>query len=293
VPTNDVSGATTAEGTAGALSSNNTEARPYSGIKQRLLGYLVTNALKGGEKPGENESLKRFFFRFKEYHSLLMWKMQMLDGGHLLIKFDTSPFLGSSEAQSVHARYSGVFNIQSGKFICFFLNRNEELAYLYQNFTDFFRMASSSNHTWSRFVSSYSNSPFLRAQLDKQRDRYNKIYGSESELSKHISSFLPLSPQMTNSSPYLDSRLFQFDDRFVSPHNCPKPVAEHAVKFLTRGLHSATRFKIDPFPASDEEEERDSDNYVSYVFHPVYPFAISCICNPVLPTPKVMKFFFR
>lgn len=272
--------------------SSNTEAQPYSGIKQRLLGYLVTKALKRGEKPGENEVLKRFFFHFKDYHSLLMWKMQLLDGSHLLIKFDKSPFLGTNESQSVQARYSGVFNIQSGKFVCFFLDKNEELAYLYENFTDFFRMANS-NHMWSRFVSSYSNDPFLRAQLNKQRDRYTKIYGSELELSKHISSLLPLSPQMTNSSPYLDARLFQFDDRFVSPYNCPKPVAEHAVKFLTRGLHSATRFKIDPYPASDEEEERDNDNYVTYVFHPVYPFAISCICNPGSPAPKVMKFYFR
>lgn len=266
--------------------------RPYSGIKQRLLGYLVKNALKTEGKPGENEDLKRFFFHFKDYNSLLMWKIQMLDSVHLLIKFDKSTFLGNGDLQSGYAQYSGVFNIMSGKFICFFLNRNEEIASLYQNFTDFFRVTSD-GHLWSRFVSSYSNDPFLRAQLDKQRDRYNKIYGSELELSKQISSFLPLSPQMTSSSPYLDARLFQFDDRYVSPYVCPKPVAEHAIKFLTRGLHSSTRFKIDPSPGSDDEDERDGDNYVTYIFHPVYPFAISSICSHMQQTPKIMKFYFR
>ena len=275
-------------------SSLDPEVRPYSGIQQRLLGHLVTSALKAGGKPSENEGLKDFFFHFKEFQNLIMWKMQMLDGDHLLIKFDKSPFLGCSESQAIHGRYSGVFNIQSGKFVCFFLNRNEELAYLYQNFTDFFRV-SHGDHRWSRFVSSYLNDQFLRAQLDKQRDRYNKIYGSEIEMSKQISSFLPLSPQMTNSSPYLDARLFQFDDRFVSPYNChcPRLIAEHAIKFLSRGSNSSTRFKIDPFPVSDEEDEPQDDNYVTYVFHPVYPFAISCICNHLSPTPLIMKFYYR
>ena len=264
---------------------------PYTGIKQRLLGHLVKNALKDGEKPGENKSLKDFFFHFKDYQNLIMWKMQMLDSVHLLIKFDKSPLFGS-DSQSLHARYSGVFNIQSGLFVCFLLDKNEELAYLYQNFSDFFI---DSDHLWSRFVSSYSNDQYLRAQLDRQRDRYNKIYGSEAEpfLVKQISSLLPLSPQMTNSSPYLDARLFQFDDRFISAYSGPRPIAEHAIKFLTRGAQSCTRFKIDPVPDSDEEEESLSDSYVTYVFHPVFPFAISCICNHMSQTPKVMKFYFR
>lgn len=215
----------------------------------------------------------------------------MLDSVHLLIKFDKSPLFGS-DSQSLHARYSGVFNIQSGLFVCFLLDKNEELAYLYQNFSDFFI---DSDHLWSRFVSSYSNDQYLRAQLDRQRDRYNKIYGSEAEpfLVKQISSLLPLSPQMTNSSPYLDARLFQFDDRFISAYSGPRPIAEHAIKFLTRGAQSCTRFKIDPVPDSDDEEESLSDSYVTYVFHPVFPFAISCICNHMSQTPKVMKFYFR
>ena len=68
---------------------------------------------------------------------------------------------------------------------------------------------------------------------------------------------------------------------------------EHAIKFLSRGSNSSTRFKIDPFPVSDEEDEPQDDNYVTYVFHPVYPFAISCICNHLSPTPLIMKFYYR
>ncbi|QDZ19412.1 light-mediated development protein Det1 [Chloropicon primus] len=279
------------EGGVRGRGSGAPDAKPYTGIQQRLLGYLVTRALKAGSTPGQNEILKDFFFHFKEYHGLIMWKMQMLDSEHLLIKFDKSPFSGSIDSQAVHARYSGVFNVQSGVFVCFFLNRNEELAYLYQNFTDFFRPAQH-DHLWSRFVSSYSNDQFLRAQIVKQRDRYNKIYGSESELSKQLASFLPLSPQMTNSSPYLDARLFQFDDRFVSPYNCPRPIAEHAIKFLTRKYGNCV-FKILPLTEDSDAEDEGVEGYATFCFHPTLPFVISSMYSNQLVGPRVMKFYYR
>ena len=50
-------------------------------------------------------------------------------------------------------------------------------------------------------------------------------------------------------------------------------------------------FKIDPVADDEDEEDDHADSYVTYVFHPVFPFAISSICNP--SGVKLMKFFFR
>lgn len=264
----------------------------FSGITQRLLGFLAKKALHetGHDKHGRNERLKQFYFHFQDYQNLIMWKMQLLDRNHLLIKFDKRQSVWNAETSS--GRYSGVFHLTKGCFVCFFMNSSEALAYLYQNFTDHFKVMSG-DHMWSRYISSYANDQFLRAQLDKQRGRYNKVYGSEFELAHQISSFLPLSPKMTNSSPYLDMRLFQFDDRFVSPYSCPRPLADHSIKWLARGAgFLSTRFKCNPMGGEDEEAG-GGEFYCCWVFHPTFPFIMSCVHAQVTHAPKLLKFYYR
>ena len=93
-------------------------------------------------------------------------------------------------------------------------------------------------------ASTYMNDAWLRDTLERQRGRYQKIYGSEAELLKQVCSVLPLTPHAFSSSPYLDSRLYQFDERYISSSQGPRPVPEGAVKFLARGEGGVTRFRI-------------------------------------------------
>jgi len=285
-----------AAGVEGELpSSPSSPCAPYSGMKQRLLSYLAKRVFREKDTLGSSEFMKHFFFHFRDYLKMAMWKMQLLDDCHILIKFENSssfPRLGRDGNEGQHfTKYSGVFNFQCGEFVSC-MSGSVELSNLYQNFADIFRGGSSSgDHRWSRYVSSYSNDPFLRAQLRKQKAKYNKIYGSWLEVSEHISTLLPLSPQLTNASPYLDARLYQFDDRLVSPYNDPKPLAERGIKFLVREQNVSTRFKIDPSPSS--ESDLDSSYYATFVFHPIYPFVISSVCSNSLHRTRCVKFYFR
>lgn len=52
-------------------------------LKHRLLVYLFKQAKSSGDKL----TLRRFFQYFDQYRLLRMWKMQLLDDNHLLIKY--------------------------------------------------------------------------------------------------------------------------------------------------------------------------------------------------------------
>lgn len=57
---------------------------PVVGLKQRLLAHLFRQA---AESPQPAKALALFHQQFEQYASLTLWKMQLLDESHLLLKF--------------------------------------------------------------------------------------------------------------------------------------------------------------------------------------------------------------
>lgn len=56
-------------------------------LKHRLLVFLYRHALHCSEQEGSPRPLRRFFQYFDQFRQLRMWKMQLLDEDHLLIKY--------------------------------------------------------------------------------------------------------------------------------------------------------------------------------------------------------------
>jgi de-etiolated-1 len=87
---------------------------------------------------------------------------------------------------------------------------------------------------------------------------------------------LPIAPQSVSSSPYLDYALFQFDEKLVSSSERPRPMADHAVKFLSRSRRNRVRFKLD-LGVSPGSDGGHAKRIASYVWHPTQPFALSVV----------------
>ena len=57
------------------------------GLKHRLLVFLYHRAVRISEQEGSPYELRRFYLYFNRFRSLRMWKMQLLDSHHLLIRY--------------------------------------------------------------------------------------------------------------------------------------------------------------------------------------------------------------
>ncbi|XP_050307622.1 DET1 homolog isoform X2 [Anthonomus grandis grandis] len=56
-------------------------------LKHRLLTFLYKRASSISSNTGDPTEIRKFYLYFDNFHSLKMWKMQLLDENHLLIKY--------------------------------------------------------------------------------------------------------------------------------------------------------------------------------------------------------------
>ena len=130
-------------------------------LKHRILVYLYKRACKLAavdENPYEGKfdhfwnfckllcnfffhiSVRRFYQYFDQLRALRMWKMQLLDENHLLIKYASEEVvtLRSSEPNS-QASFFVVYNFKSTEVVAVYENTSEDLLNMFENYCDFFR----------------------------------------------------------------------------------------------------------------------------------------------------------
>lgn len=112
-------------------------------LKHRLLTFLYKRAVHLSKVKGDPRELRTFYKYFDDFVSLRMWKMQLLDENHLLIKYASEEIitLKHAEANCNEPQFFMVYNIIESKVLGVYENSLEELASLYENFTDHFRNA--------------------------------------------------------------------------------------------------------------------------------------------------------
>jgi de-etiolated-1 len=261
-------------------------AGPIVGIKHRLLAFLFRQAQ---ESPNPAQSLRLFFQNFPQFSALVMWKMQLLDEFHLLLKFGSiDGLLTRSPADaSNQTAFFVVYNLQSTEIVGIYENYSKEFAQTFEQFCEHFRACSCPNGL-IKYRSTCSNNSFVREQLLKQKMAVMCAKnGGEAQATKRILSALPFSPQSWSESPYFDKSLFNYDEKVISSTERPKPCAEYAIKFYSRE-DGHVQFKINPgLPEKTDRVKR----YASYVFHPFYPFIISI--QHTLFQPSIVNFHFR
>jgi de-etiolated-1 len=194
-------------------------------LKHKILVFLFRNA-KRLDDAGDHIPLRKFFQYFDEYRLLRMWKMQLLDENHLLIKYSSEDVVTLKVAEpNSQASFFVIYNINENQILSVFNNTSEELLYLFENFCDMFRNCD------SPFICSPSNN--IYANLMHQRFKQTIIGakgGGVVEATKRLLAQLPISAQSYSSSPYLDLSLFSYDDKWVSCLERPKACAEYPIR---------------------------------------------------------------
>ena len=206
--------------------------RPYrdkcfNSLKHRLLVYLYRYA------SAENsvESVRRFYQYFNKFKDLRMWKMQLLDEEHLLIKYSSEDVvtLKTSDPGS-QLSFFAVYNMITTEIKGVYENSSEELLQYFEDYNDHFRNALP--HQVAQFTCSTSSNIYSRYNQCRFKSTIiNAKNGGQKEAVKRLLAQLPISSQSFSSSPYLDLSLFSYDDKWVSVMERPKTCGDHPIRY--------------------------------------------------------------
>lgn len=207
----------------------------FTSLKHRLLTWHLRHA-ENCSTSKNRLPVMNFFQNFDNLAKQKIWKMQLLSAKHLLLKFASEDVvtLKTTDPMS-QAALLAVYNIESTQFESVFENTSEDLLQVYENHSDHFRAPIS--HPLSSNVSSVSNDRHARAlHMKFKRTITNARYGGRTEATRRLLGQLPMCSQCYSSSPYLDSALFSYDDKWVSALERPKNVADNPVRYVWRPL---------------------------------------------------------
>ena len=200
--------------------------KSFNSLKQRLLAYLY----RYSAKDGSIESVRRFYQYFDQFKNLRMWKMQLLDECHILIKYASEEVvtMKASEPNS-QASFFVVYNMVSTEVISVYENSSEEFLELYEQFNDYFRNALP--HQMAQFTCSTASNIHARYTQRKLKGTIiSAKYGGHKEAVKRLLVSLPIHSQSFSSSPYLDLSLFSYDDKWVSVMERPRACGDHPIR---------------------------------------------------------------
>nr|SVE86623.1 EOG090X028J [Daphnia similis] len=236
-------------------------------LKHRLLVFLYRRAIKISQAEGNLFHVRKFYQNFDHIRALRLWKMQLLDESHLLLKYASEDVvtLRAPDANTQPAFFV-VYNMDSAQVINVYENTSEELLDLFENFCDLLRNATQGSPSSNVF-----------ANVIHQRFKQTIVsarFGGQTEATKRLLSQLPISAQSYSSSPYLDLQLFSYDDKWVSLMERPKTSGEHPIRFYVResGL---LRFRIYAGILGRPAPPTSARRLVAFTFHPTDPFSIS------------------
>ena len=210
--------------------------RPYNEktintLKHRLLAFLWrTTVLSEEEGMARSTAARLFFKQFEHFRQLCMWKMQLLDETHLLIRYASEDVVLMKVADSnSQPSLFVIYNIESTEIVAVYDNMSQQMYSLFENFADHFRNAIPPNRP--QFTcSSASNLYAYNSQCRFKSTITNAKYGGSSEAIKRLLAQLPISAQSYSASPYLDLSLFSYDEKCVSVLERPKACGDGPVR---------------------------------------------------------------
>lgn len=247
--------------------------KTINSLKHRVLVFLFKKATLDQRSSGEAFYLRKYFQFFDSYKSLRMWKMQLLDEDHLLIKYASEEVVSLKVLEpNSHPSFFVFYSIPDSRVLEVFDNTSRDLLHLFENFCDMFRNTQVQSD--SLFPCSPSNN--IYAKLLQQKCKQTIISargGGAIEATKRMLAQLPISAQSYSCSPYLDLNLFSYDDKWISVMERPKACGEYPIRFFDRetGL-----FKFRIYPGLQDRRATSAPRrLVAFTFHPTEPFAIS------------------
>ncbi|EIE19430.1 hypothetical protein COCSUDRAFT_48944 [Coccomyxa subellipsoidea C-169] len=205
------------------------------GITQRILAFLFLERYRDGRAP--SDALRRFFYSFEAYATLVIWKVQFLDRSRLLLSMGLR---NATQVRSNSAYFLVVYDRDSGQVVGFYDNKNEALLGLYLKHTPYFHAACMSQ-PWARFLTPCPASLHLPDPQSPQP-------WSQSQVVRRILANVPATAQALCTSPFLDANLFSYDDKLISATLKMRGYTEQPLKFVSRAHPAASRFKSSSIP---------------------------------------------
>lgn len=246
--------------------------RCINSLKHRLLVFLYRRAAEISSRTSDPTELRKFFHYFDNFNSLKMWKMQLLDENHLLIKYASEDIvtLKSTDVNS-QLQFFAIYDMKTSTIISIYENTSRELLNLFENFCDSFRNANICSET--HFTCSPSTNLYSRLLWNRFKQTIiNAKFGGQTEATKRLLAQLPISAQSYSSSPYLDLSLFSYEEKWVSVMERPKACCDHPIRFYGRDS-GLLKFRI--CAGNIRSTPASIRRLVAFTFHPSDPFAIS------------------
>lgn len=240
-------------------------------LKHRFLTFLYWNAVVDPDDP--KSRLRKFYQNFEGFCKLRMWKMQLLDDSHLLIKYAHEDVitLRLTDLNSPPSFFV-VYNFSTTEVVAVYENTSAEFLDVFEKLCDYFR--NTCHQSLAQLTCSPSNNIFARqVQQRYKQTMINARKGGQAEAVKRLLAQLPISAQSYTCSPYLDLSLFSYDEKWLSVMERPKTCSDHPIRFFARDS-GFFRFKIQAgLPVS--HIATTVRRLVAFTFHPSDPVAIS------------------
>ncbi|CAL8468423.1 g7963 [Coccomyxa elongata] len=251
------------------------------GIKHRILAFLFLERYRDGRAP--SDGLRRFFYSFDAYATLVIWKVQFLDRSRLLLSMGLR---NATQVRSNSAYFLVVYDRESGCVVGFYDNKNEALLALYLQHTPYFHAACMST-PWARYVTPCPTSLHLPDPSHPQSPQP----WSQSQVVRRILANVPATAQALCTSPFLDANLFSYDDKLISATLRMRGYTEQPLKFVSRAYPAASRFKVQPLTTPPAQQPgRPLKQLVAHHFHPVLPLVV-CLLHTALQPPQITIYF--
>lgn len=162
---------------------------PFNTLKHRLLVFLFKYSQVQSSIKGNNLPTKQFFNDFNIFTNLRIWKMQLLDEEHILLKYEQEESLMNRENLFRNWNLFVVYNLRTSEIVNVYPQSSEEFLYIYENFVDYFRHP-------PYYICSLSNNVFAKKNHDKlMKTCADAKGGSYKDAIKMILAFLPLNAQ--------------------------------------------------------------------------------------------------
>lgn len=246
--------------------------KSINSLKHRLLSFLYRRAAEITNRTNDPTELRKFYYYFDNFNSLRMWKMQLIDENHLLIKYASEDVVTlKSTDVNTQPQFFAIYDMIASRIISVYENTSRELLKLFENFCDSFRNANISNET--QFTCSPSSNLYSRVLWNRFKQTIiNAKNGGQTEATKRLLAQLPISAQSYSSSPYLDLSLFSYEEKWVSVMERPKACCDHPIRFYGRDS-GILKFRI--CAGTIKGSPPSVRRLVAFTFHPSDPFAIS------------------
>ena len=235
-------------------------------LKHRILSFLFKKAHSESK-----ESLLKFYQQFSFLEDLRLWRMQLLDEEHLLLKYASQDVVGLRvQDGNAQPSFFVVYNFIEAKVLGVYENTSLVLLKVFEHNPGLFRSADiMRGQLQAACTDIYSN----QLQQRFKETIVNAKYGGQTEAVKRLLAQLPISSQSYSASPYLDLSLFSYDDKWISQVERPRSSGDYPIKFYSRES-GILKFQIRAGLVSNTGN-LSSRKLVAFTFHPFEPFAIS------------------